>query len=70
MPKIKVSDEVLDRIEERLPQTDFDSSSEYVEYVLRELLNKLEEKQKKEKEEEDVDEEKVRERLRSLGYLD
>jgi len=57
------------KIEERIKDTGFNSVSSYVTYVLREVLSSLEEEKKEEvftKEEE----EKVKERLRALGYLD
>ena len=55
------------RIEDTIKDTGFDSVDSYVAYVLREILS--------EDEEEDVnlteeDEEKIRKRLKSLGYLE
>lgn len=55
------------KIEERIKGTGFTSVSGYVTYVLREVVS--------EEEEEGVpfskeDEERVKERLRALGYLD
>ena len=64
--KISIPTSLYKKIEERIKDTGFASVSSYVTYVLREVLS--------EDEEEDVfteeDEEKVKERLRSLGYLD
>lgn len=57
------------KIEKRIKKTGFTSVSDYVTYVLREVISSLEEEQKKEvftKEEE----RKVKERLRALGYLE
>jgi hypothetical protein len=54
-------------IQERIKETGFDSVDQYVTYVLREIMA--------DDVAEDVsisrdDEERIRERLRSLGYLD
>lgn len=57
------------KIKKRIEGTGFTSVSDYVTYVLREVLASLEEEEKQRaftKEEE----EKVKERLRALGYLD
>ncbi len=57
---------LAEKIKERIEGTGFDSISSYVTYVLRELLTEDEEENKLTKE----DEEKIKERLRALGYLD
>ena len=58
------------KIEERIKDTGFNSVSAYVVYVLRQVISSTE---KKEEKDEEVfskeDEEKVKERLRGLGYL-
>lgn len=53
-------------IESRIKDAGFESVSSYVTYVLREILSDDEEDEGLTEE----DEEKVRERLRSLGYMD
>ena len=62
---------LFDKIKERIDGTDFTSVSSYVVYVLREVLAGAAaeagpEPQALSKE----DEEKVKERLKALGYLD
>lgn len=65
---LQLPDEVLSRVEARVPHTEFDSASEYVTYVLEatlshvEAVNDLEDGQ-------EVDEQQVQEQLKSLGYL-
>jgi len=64
---IAIPKSIVEKIEKRIKQTDFDSVSSYVSYVLQEILS--------EDDEEEVvfskeDEERVKERLRALGYLD
>jgi Arc/MetJ-type ribon-helix-helix transcriptional regulator len=57
------------KIKSRIKGTGFTSVSDYVTYVLREVLASLEEEEKEEAFSEE-EEEKVKERLRALGYLD
>ncbi len=65
--EVRIPKEVYDRIKERIKETEFESVDEYVTFVLREVLASLEEEEQVFTEEE---EEKVKERLRALGYLD
>ena len=65
--EIKIPESLYKKIEERIEGTGFATVDSYVIYVLREILAE-------EEEEEEVftpeEEEKVKERLRALGYLD
>ena len=54
------------KVEERIKGTGFTSVSSYVTYVLREVVSEEEEEEPFSKE----DEERVKDRLRALGYLD
>jgi Arc/MetJ-type ribon-helix-helix transcriptional regulator len=65
--EIKVSKEILKKIEERIKDTEFKSVDEYVTFVLEEVIRDEEEPEEVFSEE---DEKKVKERLRALGYLD
>jgi len=71
MSKEKVSVElpveIIEKIKKRIEGTGFDSVSSYVAYVLDEILSESEDEDEDFTEE---DEEKVKERLRALGYLD
>lgn len=58
--------DVYERIESRLPHTEFSSVEEYVTYVLKEVLNETEDVEA----EVAVDKTQVEDRLKSLGYLD
>ncbi len=64
---VSIPIQLYERIIERLKETDFTSVSDYVTYVLREVLSSLEEEEEVFTKEE---EEKVKDRLRALGYLD
>ena len=57
------------KIKKRIEGTGFNSLSSYVTYVLREVISGIEEGQDEEAFSKE-DEEKVKERLRALGYLD
>ena len=63
---VEVPERVLSRIERRVEHTDFDSTSAYVTFVLEEVLASVEADDLNDA----VDEDEVRDRLRSLGYLD
>jgi Arc/MetJ-type ribon-helix-helix transcriptional regulator len=65
--KVLIPTSLFKKIEERIKGTGFSSVSSYVTYVLREVLS--------EEEEEEItftkeDEEKIKARLRALGYID
>ncbi|MFB6156074.1 MAG: hypothetical protein ABEJ22_09275 [Haloferacaceae archaeon] len=66
---IAVPASLVERVEDRLPHTDFDSPGEYVAYVVREVLASVEESDDAD-DHDTVDADEVQERLRSLGYLD
>lgn len=65
---VSIPTPLAEKIKERIEGTGFTSISSYVTYVLREVIASMEE------DEEEVfskeDEEKIKERLRALGYLD
>ena len=62
---IPIPSSLYRRIERRIENTGFESVDSYVAYVLRELLAEDERERLTEEEEE-----RVKERLRSLGYID
>ena len=65
---ISIPTPLAEKIKKRIEGTGFTSLSSYATYVLREVLSGMDE------EEDDAftkeDEERVKERLRALGYLD
>ena len=63
---VYIPEEIYNKIEQRIPDIEFNSVDDYVSFVLKEVL--------KEDDEEDrtfteKDEEEVKKRLRDLGYL-
>ncbi|PNX51401.1 MAG: CopG family transcriptional regulator [Thermoplasmata archaeon M8B2D] len=65
---ISIPTPLAEKIKKRIKGTGFTSLSSYVTYVLREVLSGIEEEQEEAFSKED--EERVKDRLRSLGYLD
>ena len=65
---VSIPKPLFDKIKKRIKNTGFASVSEYVTFVLREVIASLEEEKK------DVftkeEEEKIKERLRALGYIE
>jgi Arc/MetJ-type ribon-helix-helix transcriptional regulator len=66
---ISIPTPLANKIKKRIEGTGFNSLSSYVTYVLREVISNVEEDEREEAFSKD-DEEKVKERLRALGYLD
>jgi len=65
---ISIPTPLAEKIKKRIKGTGFTSLSSYVTYVLREVVSGIEEESEEAFTKED--EEKVKERLRALGYLD
>ena len=65
---VSIPTPLADKIKKRIEGTGFTSLSSYVTYVLREVISNMEEETEEAFSKED--EEKVKERLRALGYLD
>jgi Arc/MetJ-type ribon-helix-helix transcriptional regulator len=72
---VEVPKHVVDRIEARLPYTNYESADEYVSVALEGLLRELDTASTEawsgdeDREDVDVDADAVEERLNSLGYL-
>jgi len=66
---ISIPTPLANKIKERIKNTGFNSLSSYVVYVLREVISNVEDDEQETAFSKD-DEEKVKERLRALGYLD
>jgi Arc/MetJ-type ribon-helix-helix transcriptional regulator len=65
IPKI-----LAEKIKERMKGTGFSSVSSYVAYVLRQVLSSIEEEEKSKQAFSKEEEDKVKQRLRDLGYID
>ncbi len=67
MEEIKIPKPLYEKIAERLKDTEFESVEEYVIFVLNEVVTEPEQKEEPALTKEE--EEKVKERLKGLGYL-
>ncbi|MFQ6089531.1 MAG: ribbon-helix-helix domain-containing protein [Candidatus Methanofastidiosia archaeon] len=67
---VSIPSPLFKKIEERIKETGFTSVSSYVTYVLREIIAESDEGKGEREPFTKEDEEKVKERLRALGYLD
>jgi hypothetical protein len=65
---IQLPERIVSRVEDRLPRTEFDTPGEYVTFVMEEVLDRVE-KETEDDDFEPVDEQEVKDRLKSLGYL-
>ncbi len=65
---ISIPTPLAEKIKKRIEGTGFNSLSSYVTYVLREVISGMEEEPDEGFSKED--EERVKDRLRALGYLD
>ena len=66
---ISIPTPLANKIKQRIEGTGFNSLSSYVTYVLREVISNVEDDETEEAFSKE-DEEKVKDRLRALGYLD
>jgi len=67
--KIKIPKRLIGKIKAHIKQTEFKSVDEYATFVLEEVIKDVSEQEPEEVFSEE-DEQKVKERLRALGYLD
>jgi Arc/MetJ-type ribon-helix-helix transcriptional regulator len=66
---VSIPTPLAEKIKKRIQGTGFTSLSSYVTYVLREVISSNDDEERKEAFTKE-DEEKVKDRLRALGYLD
>jgi hypothetical protein len=64
---LALPERIVERVEKRLPRTEWEEPEEYITYVMEEVLYRVE--QETEDDFEAVDEAEVEDRLKSLGYL-
>jgi len=69
MAKIEVNDSVLTALGRRAGEKNFDSVEDYVGFVLEQLVRRIREKEEAGSLSGD-DEDAIKEKLRSLGYLE
>ena len=72
MKTIKISDDLYKVLEKRSKETDFKTVDEYIDYVLKQVVEKIGDKVLEEGSGQfsKKDEKKVKDKLRQLGYID
>ncbi|MBW3019066.1 CopG family transcriptional regulator [Candidatus Woesearchaeota archaeon] len=74
MSEIKIPKEIADRLQKRVDESngEFNTVEEYVNYILGQVVERLEAESNEHDEEvySEEDEKKVKEKLKALGYLD
>ena len=67
---VSIPTSLYKKIEERVKVTEFKSVSDYVAFVLREVLRNIEENEEEKQGFTKEEEESIKKRLKALGYLD
>jgi len=67
---VSIPKPLVEKIKNRMKGTGFPSVSSYVTYVLRQVISSIEEENKSKEAFTKEEEEKVKQRLRDLGYID
>ena len=67
---VSIPKPLVDKVKERMKGTRISSVSSYVTYVLRQVLSSIESDEKSKQAFTQEEEDKVKQRLRDLGYID
>ncbi|MHA1271679.1 MAG: CopG family transcriptional regulator [Candidatus Helarchaeota archaeon] len=67
---VSIPKPLAEKIKKRMEGTGFNSISSYVTYILREVITNIEAEEQEREAFSKEEEEKVKERLRNLGYID
>ena len=67
---VSIPKPLVEKIKERMKGTGFSSVSSYVTYVLRQVISSIKEEEHSKQAFTKEEEEKVKQRLRDLGYID
>ncbi|MHA1251478.1 MAG: CopG family transcriptional regulator [Candidatus Helarchaeota archaeon] len=67
---VSIPKPLAEKIKTRMRGTGFSSVSSYVTYILRQVISSIEEEERSKQAFSKEEEEKVKQRLRDLGYID
>ncbi|MBN1800590.1 MAG: CopG family transcriptional regulator [Candidatus Lokiarchaeota archaeon] len=67
---VSIPKPLAEKVKERMKGTGFSSVSSYVTYILRQVLSSIEKDERSKQAFSQEEEEKVKQRLRDLGYID
>ncbi len=68
--KVDIPLSLYKKIEARLPKTDFKTVSDYITFIVREVLNNIEKDEQDGPDYTPEEEKEIEDRLRNLGYID
>ncbi len=66
---ISLPEELEEKLKNKIKETDFDSVSDYLIYILKQVLEKETESSRKEQSYSEEEEQAVKRRLKELGYI-
>jgi len=68
---VEIDDNIYEVLDARAEEKEYEDTNEYIEHLLKQVVEKIKkEKEAGESSYSDEEEEKVKDRLRDLGYLD
>ena len=67
---VSIPKPLVEKIKERMKGTGFSSVSSYVTYILRQVISSIQEEERAKEAFTKEEEDKVKQRLRDLGYID
>ena len=70
MTKIEIEDGIYEVLELRAEEKDFDETDEYINYVLKQIADKVKREKEQQEGYSEEEEEEVKKKLKGLGYLD
>ena len=70
MVKIEIKDPIYEVLEIRAEEKDFDETDEYINYVLKQIADKVKREKEQQEGYSEEEEEEVKKKLKGLGYLD
>lgn len=69
--KVEIDDSIFEVLEARAAEKEYEDTNEYIEHLLKQVVRKIKkEKEAGESSYSEEEEQKVKDRLRDLGYLD
>ncbi|MBU0467105.1 MAG: ribbon-helix-helix domain-containing protein [Nanoarchaeota archaeon] len=66
---LSIPDELAERIDEKIKGTDFNSISDYILYILKQVISTKEKAIKNEQIYKEEEEEEIKRNLKELGYI-
>ncbi len=68
MTEVSIQDDMYEVLEARAREKDFEDTTEYIDHLLSQIVEKIK-REKQEEEYSEEEEEEVKEKLKDLGYM-